>query len=46
MAGPDFYKKDAEKATELKTRLTEIERELGAAYVRWEALEVTEAVSE
>jgi len=45
MAGPDFYK-DAEKAAALKTRIGEIERELGTAYVRWEKLEAAEAVSE
>jgi len=46
LSHPDFYRKDAEKAAEASARLTEVEQELGAAYLRWEELEAIEGVPE
>jgi len=39
IAGPDFYKEGAEAIRETLARCETIVRELGDAYVRWEALE-------
>ncbi len=39
MAGPAFYQQDTTKITQAVNRLTELERELAAAYRRWEELE-------
>jgi ATP-binding cassette subfamily F protein uup len=40
MAEPSFYRKDRDEITRVKTRLEGLERDLAAAYVRWEALEL------
>jgi ATP-binding cassette subfamily F protein uup len=39
LSDPDFYRRPGEEIARLKDRLTELERELAAAYKRWEALE-------
>jgi ATP-binding cassette subfamily F protein uup len=39
MAEPSFYRKDRDEITRVKARLENLERDLAAAYERWEALE-------
>ena len=39
MADPAFYRSDGGEIAEAKARLEALERELAAAYERWEALE-------
>ena len=39
MADPAFYRKDRDEIARAKARLEDIERELAAAYERWEALD-------
>ncbi len=39
MADPDFYRSSGDKVASVKARLDELEKELSAAYARWEELE-------
>jgi len=39
MSDPDFYKKTKGEIARAKSRLAEVEQEIEAAYLRWEALE-------
>ena len=39
LADPDFYKRDSASAPAVRARLDEIEKQLAAAYSRWEELE-------
>ena len=39
MAEPSFYRKDREEITQVRARLENLERDLAAAYARWETLE-------
>ena len=39
MAEPSFYRKDRDEITRVNTTLENLERDLAAAYARWEALE-------
>ena len=39
LSDPDLYTREREKARAMQDRLAAIERELGEAYRRWEALE-------
>jgi ATP-binding cassette subfamily F protein uup len=39
LAGPDFYRQDGGRLPELKARIEELDREIPAAYERWELLE-------
>ena len=39
MADPELYKTAGTEVARLQTSLDELERELGAAYARWELLE-------
>ena len=39
MSDPQFYKKDKEEIARVKTDLDRVEREIEAAYLRWEELE-------
>jgi ATP-binding cassette subfamily F protein uup len=39
MADPAFYRQDGGAIAEARARLEGLERELGTAYARWEALE-------
>jgi ATP-binding cassette subfamily F protein uup len=39
LADPDFYRQDASRVPAVKTRMTELDKEIPAAYERWELLE-------
>jgi ATP-binding cassette subfamily F protein uup len=39
LADPDFYRKEGSRIPETKERIAEAEREIAAAYARWEVLE-------
>ena len=39
MAAPSFYKKDRDEIAQARSRLESLERDLAAAYERWQALE-------
>lgn len=39
LADPDFYRQDGSRVPEAKARVGEIEKEIAAAYERWETLE-------
>jgi len=39
MSDPYFYKKSREETAALNKRLTEVEQDIEAAYLRWEQLE-------
>jgi ATP-binding cassette subfamily F protein uup len=39
MSDPDFYRQDGERIAIVKNELAEVEKDLEAAFVRWEALE-------
>ena len=40
LADPDFYRKEGSRIPEAKARIGDVERDIAAAYARWEALEL------